>query len=56
MFGEKVVNGVNLQPLFGTMDLFRQNPDSANFKFRAKNKWTQGTHNRATANGFCRDQ
>ena len=56
MFGEKVVNGVNPQQLFGTMDLFRQNPNSAKFKFRAKNKWTRGTHNRATVNGFCGDQ
>jgi len=31
MFGEKGVNGVNPQQLFGTMDLFRQNPDSAKF-------------------------
>jgi hypothetical protein len=56
MFGKKVVNGVNLVQLSGAMDLFREYADSAKSKFRAKNKWAQGTHTRAAVNGFCRDQ
>ncbi len=56
MTGQKIVNGVDLHQLFSTMELIKQNPDTAKFKFRARNRWIQGTHNRATVNGFCRAQ
>jgi uncharacterized OsmC-like protein len=52
MSEQKTVNGVNVSQLFGTIDLIKKNPEVAKFKFRARNKWMQGTHNRATVNGF----
>ncbi len=52
MAEEKIVNGVNASQLFGTIDLIKQKPEVAKFKFRARNKWIHGTHNRATVNGF----
>ena len=52
MSEQKTVNGVNVSQLFGTIDLIKKNPEVAKFKFRARNKWIQGTHNRATVNGF----
>ena len=52
MSDEKILNGVNVSRLFGTIALIKQKPEVAKFKFRAKNKWIQGTHNRGMANGF----
>ena len=52
MAEEKTVNGVKVSQLFSTIDLVKQKPEVAKFKFRARNKWIQGTHNRATVNGF----
>ena len=49
---QKTINGVNVSQLFGTIDLIKKNPEVAKFKFRARNKWIQGTHNRGTVNGF----
>lgn len=52
MAEEKIVNGVNVTQLFNTIDLIKEKPEVAKFKFRATNRWVQGTHNRATVNGF----
>jgi uncharacterized OsmC-like protein len=52
MQGQKNLNGVNVDQLFNIIDRVKQNPDIAKFRFRARNKWIQGTHNRATTNGF----
>jgi hypothetical protein len=49
---KKTVNGVDVQGLFSTIDLIKQQPDIAKFKFRARNKWVDGTHNRATVKDF----
>jgi uncharacterized OsmC-like protein len=49
---KKVVNGVNVDELFSTIGLIKQHPDIAKFKFRATNKWVDGTHNRATVKDF----
>jgi uncharacterized OsmC-like protein len=51
---EKVqsVNGVNTEQLFSTIDLIKENPDIAKFKFRATNKWINGTHCRGTIKDF----
>ena len=48
----QLVNGVNTEQLFGTIDLIKKNPDIAKFKFRATNKWINGTHCRGTINDF----
>jgi uncharacterized OsmC-like protein len=50
--GTGTVNGVNTEQLFGTIDLIKDKPEVAKFRFRAKNRWVGGTHNRATVKGF----
>ena len=52
MAEQKILNGVNVGQLLSTIDLIKKNPEAAKFKFRARNKWMQGTRNRATVNGF----
>ncbi|MGE5254955.1 MAG: OsmC family protein [Planctomycetaceae bacterium] len=52
MAEQKILNGVNVGQLFSTIEWIRKNPEVAKFKFRARNKWIQGTHNRPTVNGF----
>jgi uncharacterized OsmC-like protein len=49
---EKILNGVNVDQLFNTIDLIKENPDIAKFKFRATNKWVDGTHCRGTIKDF----
>lgn len=46
------VNGVNTEQLFSTIDLIKEKPDVAKFKFRATNEWVNGTHCRATVKSF----
>ena len=48
----KKVNGVNVDQLFSTIELVKQKPEIAQFKFRAQNTWIDGTHNRATVKDF----
>lgn len=52
MAEKKMVNGVNVTEVFSTIDLIKQNPDIAKFKFRASNKWIKGTHYRARIKDF----
>ena len=52
MTQEKKVNGVNVDQLFKTIELIKEKPEIARFKFRATNKWVDGTHNRATVKDF----
>ena len=39
MAEEKVLNGVNVSKLFSTIDVIKQKPEVAQFKFRTRNKW-----------------
>ncbi len=48
----KIVNGVNVDKLFGTIDAVKDAPDIAKFKFRANNKWVKGGHNNTTIKEF----
>jgi len=48
----KIINGVDVDQLMSTIDLIKQQPDLARFKFRARNIWVEGTHNRATVKDF----
>ena len=52
MSTEKIVNGVNVDQLFNAIDLFKEKPELAEFKFRATNTWIEGTHCRATVKDF----
>ena len=48
----QLINGINTKQLFGTIDSIKENPDIAKFKFRATNKWINGTHCRGTIKDF----
>jgi uncharacterized OsmC-like protein len=48
----KTLNGVDVDALFGTIDAVKKTPFIAKFRFRAKNKWIEGGHNRTTVKNF----
>jgi len=52
MTAPKIVNGVEVNRLFETIDAIKQEPGIAKFAFRAANRWIEGTHNRATIKDF----
>jgi uncharacterized OsmC-like protein len=52
MTPETKVNDINLDQLFSMIDLLKEKPELAKFKFRATNKWLGGTHSRATVKDF----
>jgi uncharacterized OsmC-like protein len=45
-------NGVDVPTLFATLDAVKGSPELADFRFRARNTWINGTHNRTTIQGF----
>jgi len=47
-----MVNGVNVDELFGTIDAVKAAPVIATFKFRAENQWMDGGHNRTFIKNF----
>jgi uncharacterized OsmC-like protein len=47
-----IINGVNVDALFETIDAVKQNPAIADFQFRASNKWMGGDHNHSMIRGF----
>src|SRR5215831_1351042 len=49
---QKIVNGVNVTKLIGTMDSIRGRPILSKFNFRAKGEWIKGGHNQITINDF----
>lgn len=49
---EKIVNGVSVTNLFGTINAITDNPNISKFNFRAKGKWIDGGHNQTTINDF----
>ena len=49
---EKIVNGVSVTQLFGTINAITENPVISKFNFRAKGKWINGGHNQTTINDF----
>lgn len=48
----KIINGVNVSQLFETIDVIKQKPEIAKFKFRATNKWVNGGHNTTMIKDF----
>jgi uncharacterized OsmC-like protein len=52
MAQEQKINGVNIDQLFITIEQIKDNPEIAQFKFRANNTWIDGTHNCATVKDF----
>ncbi|WP_424359982.1 OsmC family protein [Methanocella sp. MCL-LM] len=49
---EKTVNGINVTRLFSTVDTIKKDPGIAKFRFRATNRWVNGTHNQASVKDF----
>lgn len=49
---DKELNGVNVTQLFDTMEVIRESPEVAKFKFRNHNKWIMGGHNRSNLDSY----
>jgi len=49
---ETLRNGVNVTKLGQTIEAIRQQPEIAQFQFRARNRWEDGGKNRATVDRF----
>jgi uncharacterized OsmC-like protein len=49
---KSVVNGFRSEEITGTINAIQANPEIAKFKFRVRNKWVTGGHNRATVKDF----
>ena len=47
-----VINGVDVDRLGATIQAVQQNTTLATFRFRAKNRWIDGGHNRSTIQSF----
>jgi uncharacterized OsmC-like protein len=47
-----VDNGVNVEALLGARAALSDNPDIAQFRWRAVNSWVAGTHSRSTVETF----
>jgi len=46
------INGVDVERLSGTIEHINGDPALARFRFRARNKWIDGGHNRSTIKAF----
>jgi uncharacterized OsmC-like protein len=46
------VNGIDLDNLQSTINTVQSHPEQARFNFRTKNRWVDGTHNRASVKEF----
>jgi uncharacterized OsmC-like protein len=47
-----VINGVDRDKLFGTIDLIKAKPELAKFRFKIGNEWLNGAHSRSTIETF----
>ena len=55
---QDVMNGVDREALFGTIEAVKANPALAAFEFRIRNEWIDGGLNRSTVSDFhgtCQD-
>ena len=48
----RMLNGVNVDTLYATLDAIKGQPDFGKFQFRAKNRWIDGAHNQTTITDF----
>jgi uncharacterized OsmC-like protein len=46
------MNGVNVEALLAAREALTEAPEGARFKWRATSEWVNGTHSRATVEGF----
>jgi uncharacterized OsmC-like protein len=49
---DTIRNGVDTGVLFATLDAIKEQPELATFRFRARNRWIDGAHNRTTIKDF----
>ncbi|MGI9542809.1 MAG: OsmC family protein, partial [Cyclobacteriaceae bacterium] len=49
---QKTINGFESQAIMDTVGAIQSNPEIGKFKFRAKNKWISGGHNRSSIQDF----
>ncbi|MBF9033220.1 OsmC family peroxiredoxin [Rhodobacterales bacterium HKCCE2091] len=49
---KQAMNGVDVPTLLGTIGFVGENPAAAEFQFRARGEWVDGTFSRATVNGY----
>jgi uncharacterized OsmC-like protein len=49
---KQVSNGVNVEALLGAREAVSKDPAFGQFTWRASCRWMQGTHSRASVNGF----
>lgn len=49
---DTVLNGVNTTQLFDTIEVIKESPEVAKFKFRNHNKWIVGGHNRSHVDSY----
>src|SRR5262245_17436722 len=47
-----VINGVDRDKLFGTIDVIKGTPELAKFRFNIRNQWLNGAHTRSTIQTF----
>ena len=52
MSEEKILNGVDVEAVKGLINAVTEKPNLAKSKFRAKNEWINGGHNRTIVTGF----
>jgi uncharacterized OsmC-like protein len=52
MAGKGMVNGVDVDKLYATIDAVKQMPPVARFRFRAENEWLGGGHTRTRVLSF----
>ena len=48
----RIINGVNVNDLFATIDTIKGTPSIAKFKFRIRNQWQEAGQNRSTVSEF----
>ncbi|HTY72358.1 MAG TPA: OsmC family protein [Actinomycetes bacterium] len=48
----RILNGVDLERLSGTVEAVTAEPSLGHFQFRARNEWIDGGHSRTTIQGF----
>jgi uncharacterized OsmC-like protein len=48
----RIINGVNVNDLFTTIDAIKGTPSIAKFKFRIRNQWQGASQNRSTVSEF----
>jgi len=49
---ETIRNGVDTEQLFGTLNAVKAQPELASFRWRPRNEWIHGAHNRSTIKDF----